>query len=338
MVAPAEPTSKIAILASNITWNAYNAFGGRSNYINPVRLPAKPVVNSRQELERYTDPDNLNYGVWDYAPLSFDRPELISQIPLAEQATDPIEGRASCHLAGAEWRLLAWMERQGFEYDYWAETQLHSGALDLSQYKILIISTHPEYWSKEMFQTVYDWVFQNGGRLIYLGGNGLNCEVEFLDPFTMTVRNGDDREMRGRGLESRFHFTGVSEASLLGVVYDDRGIMTSTPYEVLQSGHWIYQGTGLKNGDLFGAESLHRRCPGGASGHETDKISASSPTVVQALARGLNRDQGGAEIVTFETESGGRVFSAGSITWPSSVLVSGAVSKITENVIREFLK
>ena len=338
VVAPAEPTSKIAILASNITWNAYNAFGGRSNYINPERLPAKPVVNSRQELERYTDPDNLNYGVWDYAPLSFDRPEWISQIPLTEQANDPIEGRASCHLAGAEWRLLAWMERQAFEYDYWAETQLHSGALDLSQYKILIISTHPEYWSKEMFQTVYDWVFQNGGRLIYLGGNGLNCEVEFLDPFTMTVRNGDDREMRRRGLESRFHFTGVSEASLLGVVYDDRGIMTSTPYEVLQSGHWIYQGTGLKNGDLFGAESLHRRCPGGASGHETDKISASSPTGVQALARGLNKDQGGAEIVTFETESGGRVFSAGSITWPSSVLVSGAVSKITENVIREFLK
>lgn len=63
----AEPQSKIAILASNITWNAYNAFGGRSNYINPERLPAKPVVNSRQELERYTDPDNLNYGVWDYA-------------------------------------------------------------------------------------------------------------------------------------------------------------------------------------------------------------------------------------------------------------------------------
>ena len=29
---------RIAVLASNITWNAYNSFGGRSNYINADRL------------------------------------------------------------------------------------------------------------------------------------------------------------------------------------------------------------------------------------------------------------------------------------------------------------
>ena len=40
IVAPARPAATIAVLASNITWNAYNNFGGRSNYINPDRLPA----------------------------------------------------------------------------------------------------------------------------------------------------------------------------------------------------------------------------------------------------------------------------------------------------------
>jgi hypothetical protein len=338
VVAPAVPKSQIAVLASNVTWNAYNAFGGRSNYINPDKLPNIPVVNSRQELARYTNPDNINYGVWDYAPLSFDRPELINSIALGEQATDPIEGRAACHLASAEWRLLAWMEREGFEYDYWAETQLQSGVLDLKNYKILVISTHPEYWSREMFQRVHHWVFHEGGRLVYLGGNGLNCEVEFLDPFTMRVRNGDDREMKRRNLESRFHFTGISEGSLLGVVYDERGIMTSAPYEVLEPDHWVFWGTNLKKGDHFGQESLHRRCPGGASGHETDKTTASSPKGTQIIARGLNADQGGAEIVTFETSTGGRVFSAGSITWPASVLVSEPVSQMTKNVLEEFLK
>jgi N,N-dimethylformamidase len=170
-----------------------------------------------------------------------------------------------------------------------------------------------------------------------MGGNGLNCEVDLPDESTMIVKNGDDREMRRRGLESRFHFTGVSEAALLGVAYDDRGIMTSAPYAAIEPGHWAFEGTGLKSGDLFGHESLHRRCPGGASGHETDKRTASSPPGTVAIARGLNPDNGGAEIVTFETASGGAVFSAGSITWPSSILVSEPVSRITANVLNRFL-
>src|SRR5262245_22086315 len=46
IVAPAQPTAPLAVLASNITWNAYNNFGGRSNYINPDRLPPTPIVNA----------------------------------------------------------------------------------------------------------------------------------------------------------------------------------------------------------------------------------------------------------------------------------------------------
>ena len=68
------------MLASNITWNAYNNFGGRSNYINPDRLPPTPTVNARLELKRYTDPDSVTYDTDDYAPLSFDRPEPINHI------------------------------------------------------------------------------------------------------------------------------------------------------------------------------------------------------------------------------------------------------------------
>ncbi|MEZ4678668.1 MAG: DUF6605 domain-containing protein [Caldilineaceae bacterium] len=67
IVAPAQPTAKIAVLASNITWNAYNNFGGRSNYISPVGLPPVPTVNARMDLKRYTDPNHLNYDSDHYA-------------------------------------------------------------------------------------------------------------------------------------------------------------------------------------------------------------------------------------------------------------------------------
>ena len=43
---------------------------------------------------------------------------------------------------------LGWLEREGFDYDYYAETQLHFGQLDLDAYRVLVISTHPEYWSR----------------------------------------------------------------------------------------------------------------------------------------------------------------------------------------------
>ncbi len=348
VVAPAQPSADVAVLASTNTWNAYNNFGGRSNYVNATRMPAAPIANARLDMVRYTEGGFSEWGAPDseYLPLSFERPEPGNHIPEDVVATDPIAGRQTCHLAPAEWRLLAWLEREKFGYDFYAEHQLHAGLVDLDAYKVLIISTHPEYWSAAMYDQVKTWVYERGGRLMYLGGNGINCEVEFLDDATLRFKN-----YRGTGSgsvsfvdpetgefrESRFHRTHESEANLLGVVTTEAGIMTSAPYRVIEPDHWAFAGTGLRAGDTFGAESLHERCPGGASGHETDKISASTPAHAVHLAKGLNAEDGGADIVTYETESGGAVFSVGSITWPACVLVDPDVSRITANVLSRFL-
>ena len=336
IVAPASPSAEIAVLAANINWNAYNNFGGRSNYIHPDRIPPTPTINARLELKRYTDPAHTNYDTEDYAPLSFDRPEPINHIPEEVEITDPIAGRAASHVAPAEWRFLGWLEREGLDYDLYAETQLHFDQLDLDQYKILITTTHPEYWSRKMYYAVKAWVHERGGRLIYLGGNGLNCEVEFLDEQTMAVKNGNSRVQSSEGFESRFHIYNESEANLLGIVFTDSGIMTAAPYQVLNADHWIFAGTGVKAGDTIGESSLHERIPGGASGHETDKTSPASPANVEIVARGLNPDRGGAEIVHYQSASGGAVFSVGSITYPASILVDEIVSQITANVIERF--
>jgi hypothetical protein len=50
----------------------------------------------------------------------------------------------------------------------------------------------------------------------------------------------------------------------------------------------------------------------------------------------MNPDEGGADMTIHETPGGGAVFAAGSITWPASILVDEAVSKITSNVLRKF--
>src|SRR5207244_2130591 len=154
------------------------------------------------------------YGEWrsaeGFEPLSFDRPEPVNFVPEGVECTDPIEGRQACHLAPAEWRLLGWLEREGYAYDLYADCQLPAGFLDA-------------------------------------------------------------------------------------------GAMTVAPYEVLVPDHWVFAGTGLRRGDRFGTKTLHERYGDGASGHETDKISASSPRGIPLLARGLNPDDGGAHLTCFET-------------------------------------
>ena len=140
-----------------------------------------------------------------------------------------------------------------------------------------------------------------------------------------------------RTLESRFHRTFESEANLLGVVCTDAGIMTAAPYRVIEDSHWIFEGSGLKNGDLFGQNTLHERIPGGASGHETDKRSASSPENTVLLAKGINPDDGGSEIVLHEPAGGGAVFSVGSSTWVAALVPDSRVSTITKNVLTRFL-
>jgi hypothetical protein len=273
-------------------------------------------------------------------PLSFERPEPFCHIDFNEQITDPIEGRQACHIAPAEWRLAGWLEQQQIAYDYYAETQLHDGTLDLSAYKVLIIAVHPEYWSRTMYDRVKKWVFEQGGKLVYLGGNGLNCEVVLHDNATMSVLNGSITSLWSSGMggrDSRMAVTHESEANLLGVVFTPAGAMTGAPYQVVDQNHWIFDGTGLKHSQIFGTASLHCRCPGGASGHETDKRTASSPANTHVVARGLNCDDGGAEMVIFDTPSGGQVFSVGSINYVASLPVDKDISQITENVLRRFL-
>jgi hypothetical protein len=67
-------------------------------------------------------------------------------------------------------------------------------------------------------------------------------------------------------------------------------------------------------------------------------VSAHSPRNIKRIAKGLNPDDGGAEMVIFDTPSGGQVFSVGSISYPAALPVDELTSRITANVLQRFLK
>ncbi len=336
VVAPASPRARIAVLASTNTWCAYNEFGGRGNYLCPVEKAAFPTVDARADLLRYARLDLSEYDPRgdgrEPLPLSFKRPIPFCHVPEETAANDPIEGREECHTAPAEWRLLAWLEREGYEYDLYADHHLHTGRLPLSAYSLVVLNTHAEYYSREMYQRLKRYVAE-GGQLLVLSGNTIYREVVFPDDTCLryTNREGD--------YEAEF---GEDPAALLGASTSLDSLMTGAPYAVIDPRHWAFAGLNLKAGDEFGHPTLHERCPWGASGHEMDEITPASPTNLQRLAKGQNRATPdgrvcGGDMVYYENEAEGAVLTVGSVTYVAGLLVDETLSRITRNIVDHLL-
>jgi len=347
IVAPPEPTSHMAVLLSNLDWNAYNDFGGRSNYVASPGLQVEPVVNPHQDGPFLRDTGARFWDRDDYDPLSLDRPEPVNRVEHCTQITDIMQRVGEEHVAPASWRLLGWLEREGLAHDVYAETQFHEGVLDLANYRLLVLDQHPEYWSRKMFLRLKQWVFEEGGRLAYLGGNGLHCEVE-IDGDAVVHRNTDLSDWLptrtylnepGSRVPSRMGRRVENQAAILGTATTLTGMDTGgAPYRVLDDDHPAFEGTGLRVGDTFGEGWLDARVMGGASGHETDKMNEFTPPGTRLLAKGTNPNEGGAELVTFTTDSGGEVFSTSSISWICSLPIDDGVSRVTANALRYLVR
>lgn len=299
VVKPAAKSADLALIASNNTWTAYNDWGGGSYYTNRISEEARYSENiSFARPNKRVDPDTKN------------------------------------HLYGAELYLVEWLEKKQIDFGLFAAHDLHYSPKLLSAYKTIIIQVHPEYYTEEMYDALRSFV-RNGGNLMYLGGNGIYAKVLYNPTFrileTRKTGNFHNYVSEKGGL---WRDLGKPESAFLGVQYDTRGYDTYHPYKVKDETHWIFNNTGLSTGDEFG-NNCER---GGASGHETDKITIYSPKNLVHLAKGTNPNEGGADMIFYENANGGKVFSVGSITYTSCLNSDPVISQITENVLTEFLK
>ncbi|MSO54509.1 MAG: N,N-dimethylformamidase [Rhodospirillales bacterium] len=94
----------------------------------------------------------------------------------------------------ADTDITAWMARHGHDFDIVTDDALHAEGLDLiRRYRVVVTGTHPEYVSTPMFDAL-DGYLRQGGRLMYLGGNGFYWRIAFHPdvPGAIEVRRGDD--------------------------------------------------------------------------------------------------------------------------------------------------
>ena len=241
-------------------------------------------------------------------------------------------------------RFISWLEREGYELDYCTDYDLHRcGRALLDPYTLLVSAGHDEYWTAEMRDAVEDYTM-SGGNVAFFSGNTAWWRVVFHDDLTFS-RPG------------YWHEAGRPENSMIGVSFRNGGERDrnewSIPvgYQVQHADHWVYKGTGLRDGDVFGADGgyiVGYECDGaefdradleagrpvkptGADGTPKDFTILGIGDILPSGSWGLGNSAATMGLFT----RGGTVFNAATTDWVR-VLTDGnspVVERITRNVL-----
>ena len=279
----------------------------------------------------------------------------------------------------ADSHITDWLEAKGYDYDVVTDEDLHYEGLDLiAGYKVILTGSHPEYWSKPMWDAL-DGYKRRGGRLMYLGANGWYWRVAFHPekPGMMEVRRGEGgiRAWAAEPGEYYHSFTGeygglwrrqglppqmVGGTGFSAQGFDISSYYKRTPDSFDPRAAFIFEGIGKD--EVIGDFGL---IGDGAAGLELDRADRLLGTPPNALVlasseghtdiylvvceeilinypatTGSQSDLVRADLVFFETPSGGAVFAASSIAWAGSLShnnYDNNVSRITGNVLKRFV-
>jgi N,N-dimethylformamidase len=273
-------------------------------------------------------------------------------------------------------QLIDWLEATSRGVDVVTDLDLHREGVELlARYRTVLTGTHPEYPSREMLDA-YESYVAGGGRLMYLGGNGMYWVTGFdpEDEQVIEIRRwgatqawlapvGEYHLSFTGQLGGIWRFRGRPPQKTFGVGFVAAGKTSgSAGYRTLvepgSPAGWIVDGVSARDFGAFGTS-------GGAAGLEIDAVNPLHGTpdsaVVVATSVGHSDDLlearenfnmtsrvlGGArnpkvhsDLVLVPREHGGAVFSVGSIAFAGALVDDGYandVSTLLGNVFDRFV-
>jgi hypothetical protein len=301
-----------------LMYQAYNAEGGWSLYTAP---PNAPVTLRRPGGGTGGTP----WDTWASDPNDEDTPRQTF----------------------AHWDapFISWLEANGYAVDYCTDLDIHADPL--REYGLLLSVGHDEYWTGQMRDHVEHFV-SRGGNVAFFSGNTSWWQVSFDDPTTIRrPHNWFDPAGPNRPENS---MTGVSYRNAGGDWNPDGRI--GVGYVVQHSDHWVFEGTGLADGDVFGlAEQIvGYECDGanfdrtlpppyvpvGDDGTSPDFLILGVGDVAGFGAAGDGEALGNKAATMGVYTRGGAAFTAGTVDWPRVVgrELNATASLITHNVLR----
>ncbi len=357
-VRPAQPKGKILLLAATNSYLAYaNEMIVHHFPVAQAIVGHVPVLSGieadyyqdpefgRSTYDHHTDGEGVCFSSW-LRPILNIRPKWRSS---AISTTWQFPRDLS---------IIGFLEQFGYEYEVATDHDLHREGIDmLRDYSVVITGSHPEYWSERALDAAEDYV-ADGGRLMYMGGNGFYWVVSSTEaePYVMEVRKGEagmrawqanPGELYHQTSAERgglWRLRGRPPQKLTGVGFTTEGFDFCRPYRRMpdsfhKTAAWIFDGIG--DDEVIGDFGL---ALGGAGGLETERYDLNLGTPPHALllatADGFSDNYPGvhedilfnynglmgtqnplvrADMVYFTTRNDGAVWSTGSIAWSSSL-------------------
>jgi len=279
----------IVFQSSVTTFAAYNNWGGKSLYaFNSGGAPARMV--------------------------SFDRPYAMNPYGVR------LDG-AGDFLRRWEYNAVRFLERSGYELRYVTDLDTHERGV--GDARLFLSIGHDEYWSWPMRQAL-EAARDRGVHLAFLGADAGYWQIRLepaadgtpdrtivaykeaaaeRDPIALDGDPRNDRIVTGR---FRDRPTSRPEERLVGVMYAADPVDADIVVDAAR--HWVFAGTGLKDGDALR----------GLLGYEVDAMYGGGPPGIERLAHSPFVDQGKtryADMTIYRARSGAWVFATGSMQW-----------------------
>jgi hypothetical protein len=295
---------RLLMVLPTATWTAYNDWGGANHYEGidgPREDQASPVLSLQRPWARGL--------VWlpEGAPRICEpppEPGAATRYPVREwaYANGFTQYSSSAGWAQFDRHFVRWAEREGYTLDMATQTDLEFRPELLDGYRCIVIVGHDEYWSAPMRSAVESFI-SSGGQMARFGGNILwqirleregerqvcyKFRAQQEDPVGGT---GDARLLTTLWEAPEVNWPGASTFGVNGMegLYACWGGFTprgQRGFTVYRPDHWVFGGTELCYGDVFGAEAR-------IFGYEVDGVDY---TVADGLPYPTGRDGASTDI------------------------------------------
>jgi hypothetical protein len=245
-------------------------------------------------------------------------------------------------LMASEVYFVRWLERSGYDVSYSTDVDTHVLGARLRRHCALLSVGHDEYWTKEMYEAA-EAARDAGVHLGFFGADAVYWQVRMAPasdgrPIRTMICYKDLAldPVRGATSTGRFRDPPVNrpEQTLVGVQFGT-AIYPNVALSVVNSGSWVYEGTGCSDGQTVP----------GIVGDEADRLDPAYPgpraQSYVTLSRSPLGDAGPpAESSLYQAPSGACVFAAGTISWSWGLdgpLADARIQRTTANVLNRFI-
>ncbi len=222
----------ILFQCSDNTWQAYN------------RWPDKYSV--------YTHPKG-NQGPW--ADVSFDRPYGLYPQGFIRDPQTLGSGEWLCF----EFPFAYWLEKHGYDVSYCSNSDMIDPARAAIPYKVFLSVGHDEYWDIRQYENALKMRDETGVNLMFFSGNSVCWVTPLQDsssgqPNRIMFRGGPyggeyEYAVTREEMHGPFPHRGPDEGFLIGA-RNVKPVNGAGDWVVEKPEHWIFEGTGMKKGDL----------------------------------------------------------------------------------------